>query len=186
MGNIIVIVTILFLLFSTVVISLIFYAILRSPHPTPLNNKQSPSGIRPDDNTQPHDSDDSDDSDDITISLNLHDIQSFIRAKAEIVYNGKVYSIDNDHYTIGHDEECNLTVVERSVSGRHCKIDYKDNTFTISDIDSKNGTYLNGQRVIKSTELHNGDEIRLGLVAMTFKRRSDDYNVVNIAAWSDL
>ncbi len=181
----------LFLLFATVAILLMVHAMLHNSPLMPSSDEQPPSDSHSDETVKlskddlfpiPYD----DDSDYHTDSLELHDIQNFIKAKAQIVYNGRIYSIDTDHYIIGHDESCNLTVVEKSVSGYHCKIDYQDNTFMLADIDSKNGTYLNGKRVTKSAELHNGDEIRLGLVAVIFKRHSDDNNphVLDVSDWN--
>ncbi|MBQ9521393.1 MAG: FHA domain-containing protein [Oscillospiraceae bacterium] len=162
-SNIIVIGTLIFLLFSAILLFLMFYTMKdtlnASPHPTsPSNDKESQSDRYN------------------TVTLNLLDVRNFIKAEAEIVYNGKAYSIDSDHYIMGHDEECNFTVAEKGVSGHHCKIDYQDNTFTLSDLGSRNGTYLNGEPVTRSMELHNGDEIRMGLIAVKFKRRFGDDN----------
>lgn len=49
--------------------------------------------------------------------------------------------------TIGRHEECDLVSFDGSVSRRHCRIHAIDNGFTVEDLKSANGTYLNGQRI---------------------------------------
>ena len=106
-------------------------------------------------------------------TASLGDIQDFIKAKAEILYSGNAYAIDTDSYKIGRDNSCNLVIPEESVSGVHCEIRYEKNKFTLFDLLSTNGTYVNGKS-IGSVELRNGDEIRIGYaVVMTFKRRNE-------------
>ena len=113
-------------------------------------------------------------------TMALDDIQDFINAKAEVVYGGKTYAINSDCYKIGHDDSCNLKVSEKGVSGVQCEIRYKNNSFILSDIHSKNGTYVNGRRLAEDVELFNGDEISMGFAVMEFKchnqRKADDGN----------
>lgn len=54
------------------------------------------------------------------------------------------------------------------VSRVHVTLHYKNDTFYVEDMNSVNGTYVNGDPVKPSThtELHNGDEIRLGQLRM--------------------
>jgi pSer/pThr/pTyr-binding forkhead associated (FHA) protein len=43
---------------------------------------------------------------------------------------------------------------------------------TLEDLDSKNGTFLQGQRVSSAVRLTNGDEIRAGSVVLRFRTSS--------------
>jgi pSer/pThr/pTyr-binding forkhead associated (FHA) protein len=43
---------------------------------------------------------------------------------------------------------------------------------TLEDLDSKNGTFLQGQRVLSAVTLTNGDEIRAGSVVLRFRMSS--------------
>lgn len=51
---------------------------------------------------------------------------------------------------------------ERSVSGRHCEIYSGGGAVMIRDLNSSNGTYIDGIRVASESELANGSVIRLG------------------------
>lgn len=62
---------------------------------------------------------------------------------------------------IGRGSDCNLKLEDAKISSRHCRFFYKKDRLEISDLDSKNGTYLNGIRVDRS-EVFIGDEVRIG------------------------
>jgi hypothetical protein len=71
-------------------------------------------------------------------------------------------------------EECRGE--EKGVSRRHMLITRRDNSLLISDMETRNGTYLNGQQLIANQLriLRDGDQIRLGrlLLDATFVRRA--------------
>lgn len=48
------------------------------------------------------------------------------------------------------------------VSGRHAEIRYSDGKYTLHDMGSTNGTFLNGTRVDAGVDLHDGDRVRFG------------------------
>jgi pSer/pThr/pTyr-binding forkhead associated (FHA) protein len=53
---------------------------------------------------------------------------------------------------------------EKGVSRIHAAIDFPDDTLTLADLGSTNGTYLNGLQLVvgKAKVLHDGDEILFG------------------------
>ncbi|MCC7449831.1 MAG: FHA domain-containing protein [Anaerolineae bacterium] len=55
---------------------------------------------------------------------------------------------------------------EKGVSRRHIKLVDRDSLIYVADLNSSNGTWLNGRRLIAYNEylLHDGDELRLGLL----------------------
>jgi DNA-binding winged helix-turn-helix (wHTH) protein len=55
------------------------------------------------------------------------------------------------------------------VSRRHARIVVTGEAATLEDLGSKNGTFLRGRKISGPDILANGDEIRLGRVAMTFR-----------------
>jgi pSer/pThr/pTyr-binding forkhead associated (FHA) protein len=54
--------------------------------------------------------------------------------------------------------------IEKGVSRIHATIERSEDTLTITDLGSSNGTYLNGQRLIANQPrvLRDGDEIKFG------------------------
>ena len=67
----------------------------------------------------------------------------------------------DEPFIIGRDPHCDLMIGERSVSRQHAKFDRTSDGFMITDLDSTNGTCVNGVR-ITSQELRSGDRIRIG------------------------
>lgn len=57
---------------------------------------------------------------------------------------------------------------EKGVSRTHARLRYQDNSITLTDLDSVNNTYINGQRLHPNEVrvLRDGDEIRLGRLQM--------------------
>jgi hypothetical protein len=65
--------------------------------------------------------------------------------------------------TIGRANENDVTLTDMSVSRQHAQIVQTDNgTFTITDFNSRNGTFVNGQRIYGSATLRGNDMVRLG------------------------
>lgn len=60
---------------------------------------------------------------------------------------------------------------EKSVSGKHCEISVRDGKFYLKDLQSANGTYVNGSKVLSETELFSGNIIKLGRLELKFEVR---------------
>ncbi len=58
---------------------------------------------------------------------------------------------------------------EKSVSGRHCEISARDNRFYVKDLQSSNGTFLNGNKVWGESEIFSGDVLKLGRLELRFE-----------------
>ncbi len=80
-----------------------------------------------------------------------------------------VYPLLDAECTIGRSNDNGLAVPDSSVSGKHARILRTDDGFVIEDLKSRNGTFVNGERVTEGQrKLSDGDLIRLGKVIMTF------------------
>lgn len=82
------------------------------------------------------------------------------------------FRISQEQVYIGDSEECDIVLNDEFISGEHASIRYRDGKFTITDLDSKNGTFVNDMdpdKRIDRVELRDGDEIRMGQVLMKFK-----------------
>lgn len=73
---------------------------------------------------------------------------------------GQVFSVDPE-VVIGRSTTCHMFVPDRRISREHARI-FRDNLqLFVEDLRSHNGTYVNGQRVVRA-ELFRGDLVRLG------------------------
>lgn len=85
-----------------------------------------------------------------------------------VVTNGKQagteISIKGNSLLIGRGEECNLRPQSSLVSRKHCCIELAEGSVAIEDFGSTNGTFLNDQRIEGRRELHNGDQVRVGML----------------------
>ena len=71
---------------------------------------------------------------------------------------------------IGRDSESDIQIDDRQVSRQHAEITQTAKGYTIRDLGSKNGTFLNGEAVSQEPRLiRNGDEVGIALCAkLTF------------------
>ena len=64
--------------------------------------------------------------------------------------------------TIGRRRSNDLVLSDNTVSGQHCIILTEGDDIYIQDLDSTNGTFLNGKRIHEKTVLQRGDKLMLG------------------------
>jgi hypothetical protein len=67
---------------------------------------------------------------------------------------------------VGRSIHANHKVLDELMSGTHCRITLTHSKLEVTDLESKNGTYLNGLRVDRS-DVFLGDEIRIGATKIT-------------------
>ena len=69
--------------------------------------------------------------------------------------------------TIGRDSACELCLADPFISARHARIERRSNGFSLRDLQSRNGTFLNGARVVESL-LSIGDKLKFGETTYVF------------------
>lgn len=67
-----------------------------------------------------------------------------------------------DGATLGRGRECDIVFDDATVSKSHARLRLEGGVAAIEDLDSTNGTLLNGARVAGTAVLHRGDRIGLG------------------------
>lgn len=70
--------------------------------------------------------------------------------------------------TIGRGLNNDIILEDTRVSRHHAELRYKTRRFWVTDLNSTNGTYINGER-ISEADLRNGDVLSLGGLELTFR-----------------
>jgi len=83
---------------------------------------------------------------------------------------GEDFRIREGPNIIGSAADADIVLNDIAISGKHASLRYKDQKFTITDLDSTNGTFLNDRSdPIAREELKDNDTIRVGEVTLKFK-----------------
>ena len=81
--------------------------------------------------------------------------------------NGTIFALTEDEVSIGREPANQIRVDDHSVSRRHCLIKREDESFRIVDLESYNGTFVNGVPVGEQSLKH-GDQVAVGRVLFIF------------------
>src|SRR5690349_1834679 len=74
---------------------------------------------------------------------------------------GRRYKLGDGEYVIGRRSDCQVFVPDMRVSRQHARLWRDGDGWTLEDLGSNNGTYVNGVRLQGSTRLRNDDEIMI-------------------------
>jgi Inner membrane component of T3SS, cytoplasmic domain len=85
-------------------------------------------------------------------------------------HKGQDFRLREGQNIIGSGSGVEVALNDPAVSAKHASIRYRDGVFSLTDLDSTNGTFLNdGTEAIGREELKDNDLIRIGEVALKFK-----------------
>jgi serine phosphatase RsbU (regulator of sigma subunit)/pSer/pThr/pTyr-binding forkhead associated (FHA) protein len=112
----------------------------------------------------------------MTSSQNLEDVGAPARAGAKpdtsvdpatlLVIKGpnlgRHYPLRSGETTIGRQSDLPVCLESQAVSRQHARITYHDRTFYVEDLQSSNGTYVNGKRIKDRTALTTEDTLQVG------------------------
>jgi pSer/pThr/pTyr-binding forkhead associated (FHA) protein len=73
----------------------------------------------------------------------------------------RVFALPSNVTVVGRRDDCDLCVPLADVSRRHCQLNCSDGVLSIRDLGSRNGTYVNGERV-EEVSVRPGDYLRIG------------------------
>jgi hypothetical protein len=77
-------------------------------------------------------------------------------------YQGGEYPlVDGNEVLVGRSSDLDMVLVEEMVSRRHARIELRAGVLTIEDLGSTNGTFVNGEKVLRA-ELNEGDRVLIG------------------------
>src|SRR5579864_6796469 len=78
---------------------------------------------------------------------------------------GRTHDLIGDKTTIGRVEDNTFQIAEPSVSSHHCEVLLRGNDVVIKDLNSTNGTFINGEKISESA-IKPGQILRLGQIEM--------------------
>ena len=94
----------------------------------------------------------------VNVNFGLEIIKS---GNARGIKEGSIIPIRSD-LSIGRKDGNSIVMTDQHVSGNHAKIIVRNNGLYLEDLNSTNGTYLNGNKLKGKAKLSNKDEIRIG------------------------
>ena len=81
---------------------------------------------------------------------------------------GRDFRLVTGRNVLGTAADCDIVLTDPYLSSKHMAIRHENGTFTLIDLDSTNGTFVNDRRVTKQ-ELIDNDKVRIGRTEMKFK-----------------
>jgi pSer/pThr/pTyr-binding forkhead associated (FHA) protein len=80
---------------------------------------------------------------------------------------GSSYRLEKQSTAIGRHPDSDIFLDDITVSRRHVVVDHEGDGYTLRDVGSLNGTYVNRNRVVEAS-LHYGDEEQIGRDSLSF------------------
>ncbi len=86
-----------------------------------------------------------------------------------VVINGVAVALREGRNVIGRDSAAHICIDLAAVSRRHATINIEGEEAMVQDLGSRNGTFLNGEKLEAARPLRPGDEIRIAQTAIRFQ-----------------
>ena len=86
-----------------------------------------------------------------------------IKIKTGNISEQQIETVITNSLIVGRSNICDIYIDDKKLSRQHFAIENKNGQLFISDLDSMNGTMLNGKRLYSSQIIHNNDKITAGL-----------------------
>ena len=86
-----------------------------------------------------------------------------------LVWEGRQVPLAQGENVVGRASDAEVWLDAPSVSRNHARITVSGQDATVEDLESKNGTFVGGDRITTPCRLADGDQIRLGSVVVTFR-----------------
>lgn len=91
---------------------------------------------------------------------------------------GRLENLEEDYHfnlivpitTIGRSNHNHVIINDDYSSYEHARIVFQQEKFYLEDLQSTNGTYINGVRISQRIELHDGDQLKIGQTIFVFRR----------------
>ncbi len=84
-------------------------------------------------------------------------------------HTGGVFTLERESAILGRHPDCDIVLDSGAVSRQHAQVFRIDNDFFIEDMNSRNGTYVNGRQIRERQQLSDEDRITLCDVVLVFR-----------------
>ncbi|MEA3452193.1 MAG: FHA domain-containing protein [Bacteroidota bacterium] len=95
---------------------------------------------------------------------NIKSLSDYLRDKTQII--------------IGRDKKSDAQIIDNLISRRHASVTKENNKYFVKDLGSTNGTYVNGEKINKKTELNSNSELRIGLTVFMLQETGKELSDV--------
>ncbi len=83
-------------------------------------------------------------------------------------HRGQSFGLSKLTMVIGRRGNSDIVLEDETISRRHCQLEMNNESWQLTDLDSRNGTYVNGIRIY-SAKLELGDSLKLGDILLLLK-----------------
>src|SRR2546427_3607303 len=80
------------------------------------------------------------------------------------IFSGRVYELVLEKTTVGRGDQNTVVIRDNTLSSAHCEILMHGTEVIVRDLDSRNGTFVNGVRLNKQSQVKSGQAVRFGAV----------------------
>ena len=87
---------------------------------------------------------------------------------------GRQYELEGERWVLGRSPECDVVLDVAAISRRHIILNEETSGFFVQDLGSRNGTYINGQRVVDRAPIRHGDQMLICDVLFEFSNPPSD------------
>ncbi len=130
---------------------------------------------------------------DIKAALDSSDLAASDKPAALLVVggelNGTIFDLVNSETTCGRSIENSIQLEFQGISRQHLKVYLDGEVAAVEDCGSKNGTFLNNQKIESKSQLNKGDIIKVGSIALKYIPAGDPeriaYDKLNLEANTD-
>lgn len=84
---------------------------------------------------------------------------------------GDEFSLSEGNNVLGRAPECNIVLFDKKCSRRHCQVIKKGAYYAVEDLNSRNGSYVNGKPLVKKQEMKIGDHVHVGKTTLILSEK---------------
>lgn len=85
---------------------------------------------------------------------------------------GDEFALAEGNNVLGRTGDATIVLFDKKCSRLHCQVVKKGSYYSVEDLSSRNGTFLNGKQLRKATSMKPGDKIRIGKTILELSEKA--------------